>query len=74
MKRKTITETMKFLKDNPEYGRSFYEYFEDMRDELIAEQFRRSDPQYHKQCQHSAAFIQDKILGDFGLKSLSRRD
>lgn len=73
-KKKTITEVIKFLKANPEFGRAFHEYFEDMRDELIAAKWTRVDPQFDKKCHIAAEFIQSKILNDFGLKPLSRRD
>jgi len=73
-KKPTITDVIKLLRSNPEYGRAFHEYFEDMRDELIAAKFTRADIGFDKKCHISAEFIQSKILGEFALKDLSRRD
>ena len=72
--KKTIADVIKLLRDNPEYGRAFYEYFEDKRDELISAQFTRTDPGFDKKCHISAQFVQNQILDEFKLKSLSRRD
>ena len=73
-KKKTITDVIKFLKANPEFGRAFHEYFEDLREELIAVKWTRVDPGFSNKCNIAAEFIQSKVLNDFDLKSLSRRD
>jgi len=72
--KKTISDVIKFLKENPDYGRAFYEHYEDMRDELIAVKWSRTDPNFDKKCHIGAEFIQAQILDAFQLKSLSRRD
>jgi len=73
-KKKSVQDVIKLLKDNPEYGRAFHEYFEDMRDELIAVKWTRTDPNFDKKCHIGAEFIQSSILNTFNLKELSRRD
>ncbi len=72
--RKDITDAIKLLKDNPEYGRAFHEHFEDLRDHLISVKWTRTDPEYSRKCNIAAEFIQHNILDMCGLKSLSRKD
>jgi hypothetical protein len=73
-KKKSISDVIKFLESNPEYGRAFHEYYEDLRDELIAVKWTRTDPNFDKKCAIGAEFIQANILNVFNLKKLSRRD
>jgi hypothetical protein len=74
MAKKGINDVIKLLKNNAEHGRAFHEHFEDVREQLLAEPWRRNDTHYQKSCQIAAAFIQAEILDQFNLKSLSRRD
>ena len=73
-KKTTISDVIKFLETNPEMGRAFHEYYEDLRDELIAVKWTRTDPNFDKKCNIGAEFIQSNILNVFNLKKLSRRD
>jgi len=72
--KKEISDVIKLLKSNPEYGRAFYEHFEDLRDHLISVKWTRTDPGFSNKCNIGAEFIQHNILDVFGLKSLSRKD
>jgi hypothetical protein len=67
-----ITTVIKFLRDNPEFGRAFHEHFEDRRDDLIGVKWTRSDPELSRKCNIGAEMIQAEILDMFDLKSLSR--
>lgn len=73
-KKKSIDDVIKLLKDNPEYGRAFYEHYEDLRDHLIGVKWTRTDPGFSEKCNVAAEFVQADILNVFGLKSLSRKD
>ena len=68
-----INEVKKFLRDNPEFGAAFHDYFETRREELIAVPWVSHKPDMNKKWQMIAAFIQDEILNEFGLKSVSRQ-
>ena len=68
-----INEVKKFLRDNPEFGAAFHDYFETRREELIAVPWVSHKPEMNKKCQMIASFIQDEILNEFGLKSVSRQ-
>ena len=68
-----INDVKKLLRDNPEFGAAFHDYFETRREELIAVPWVSHNPQMNKKCQMIAAFIQDEILNEFNLKSVSKR-
>ena len=68
-----INDVKKFLRDNPEFGAAFHDYFETRREELIAVPWVSHNPDMNKKCQMIAAFIQDEILNEFGLKAVSRQ-
>ncbi len=71
--KKTLNDLKKFLKESyPEYGKAFYDHFEERREELIAVPWVSHNPSLNAKCQMNAAFIQDEILNDFGLKRVSR--
>jgi len=69
----SINDVKKLLRDNPEFGVAFHDYFETRRQELIAVPWVSHNPQMNKKCQMIAAFIQDEILNEFNLKSVSKR-
>jgi len=73
MAKKSINDVKKLLKDNPEFGKAFHDYFENRREELISVPWVSHQPEMNKKCQMMAAFIQDEILNEFGLKTISRR-
>lgn len=68
-----INDVKRLLRENPEYGAAFHDYFETRREELIAVPWVSHNPEMNRKCQMIAAFIQTEILGDFGLKSVSRK-
>lgn len=69
----TIEDVKKFLADNPDFGKAFHDHFERRRDELIAVPWIQHQLGLDKKAIANAAFIQDEILNDFGLKSVSRK-
>ena len=71
--KKTLQDLKKLLRDDyPEYGKAFHDYFETRREELIAMPWVSHNPDMNRKCQINAAFIQDEILNEFGLKKISR--
>ena len=73
IEKKTIQDVKKLLRDDyPEYGKAFHDYFETRREELIATPWVSHNPHMNAKCQMNAAFIQDEILSEFGLKRVSR--
>jgi hypothetical protein len=68
-----IEDVKKFLKDNPEFGKAFHDHFEARREELLALPWICHALGMDKKAQIAASFIQEEILNDFGLKSISRR-
>jgi hypothetical protein len=68
-----IEDVKKFLKDNPEFGKAFHDHFEQRREELISMPWVMHAIGMDKKAQVAAAFIQEEILNDFGLKAISRR-
>lgn len=73
-KKKSIHDVITLLKENPEYGRAFYEHFEELRESLISARWRSVNPIYDKKCAAVESFVQEEILNQFGLKGLSRKD
>lgn len=69
---KTFTEFKQFLNANPEHAKAFHDYYETRREELIAVPWVQSALGLDKKAQICAAFIQDEILNEFGLKHTSR--
>ena len=69
----TIEDVKKFLKDNPDFGKAFPDHFEQRREELISLPWIQHQLGMDKKAQACAAFIQEEILNDFGLKSISRK-
>lgn len=70
--RKTISDVKKLLRDNPEYGAAFHDYFETRREELMAVPWVANDDALSRKCSLMAGFIQDELLNEFGLKDVSR--
>lgn len=68
---KTISDVKQLLKDNPEYGKAFHDYFEARREELIATTWVSRLTGEDKKCQIAASFIQNEVLDDFDLKDIS---
>jgi len=68
-----INDVKKLLRDNPEFGAAFHDYFETRREELIAVPWVSHNPEMNRKCQMIAAFIQDEILNEFNLKTVSRK-
>ncbi len=68
-----INDVKKFLRDNPEFGAAFHDYFETRREELIAVPWIAKKLGMNKESAICAAFIQDEILNEFGLKAVSRQ-
>ena len=68
-----ITDVKKFLKDNPEFGKAFHDHFEARREELISMPWVCHALGMDKKAIAVSAFIQEEILNDFGLKSISRK-
>ncbi len=73
MDNKSINDVKKLLRDNPEFGAAFHNYFETRREELIAVPWVSHNPDMNRKCQIIAAFIQDELLNEFGLKGVSRK-
>ena len=73
MANKSINDVKKLLRDNPEFGAAFHEYYETRREELIAVPWVSHNPAMNRKCQMIAAFIQDEILNEFNLKSIARK-
>jgi hypothetical protein len=69
----TIQDVKKFLQDNPEFGKAFHDHFEQRREELIAVPWLQHQLGLDKKAIANAAFIQDELLNEFGLKSISRK-
>jgi hypothetical protein len=69
----TIEDVKKFLKDNPDFGKAFHDHFEQRREELIAMPWICHALGMDKKATAVSAFIQEEILNDFGLKSISRK-
>lgn len=67
-----ISKIKKFLQDNPEVGVAFFDYYEQRREELIAVPWTSHNPAMNAKCQIVAAFIQEEILNDLGLKEVAR--
>jgi len=72
MDKKSINDVKKLLRNNPEYGAAFHDYFETRREELIAVPWVSHNSEMNRKCQMMAAFIQDEILNEFNLKDVSR--
>lgn len=72
-KRKDWNDVLKMFNEFPELGAAFYTHFEDKREELIAAQWTRCDPNFDKKCHHAAQFISHEILSESGLKHLTRK-
>jgi len=72
MDKKSINDVKKLLRNNPEYGAAFHDYFETRREELIAVPWVSHNAEMNRKCQMMAAFIQDEILNEFNLKDVSR--
>jgi hypothetical protein len=70
--RKTINDVKKLLRDNPEYGAAFHDYFETRREELMSVPWVANDDALSRKCSLMAGFIQDELLNEFGLKDVSR--
>jgi len=70
---KGINDVKKFLRDNPEFGAAFHDYFETRREELISIPWVQKKLGMNKESAIIAAFIQDEILNEFGLKPVSRQ-
>ena len=70
--RKTINDVKKLLRDNPEYGAAFHDYFETRREELMAVPWVANDDALSRKCSLMAGFIQDELLNEFDLKDVSR--
>ena len=68
-----INDVKRLLRENPEYGAAFHDYFETRREELIAVPWVSHNPEMNRKCQMIAAFIQDEVLNEFGLKQVSRQ-
>ena len=68
-----IKDVKRLLRENPEYGAAFHDYFETRREELIAVPWVSHNPEMNRKCQMIAAFIQDEVLNEFGLKQVSRQ-
>ncbi len=68
-----INDVKKFLRDNPEFGAAFHDYFETRREELIAVPWIAKKLGMNKESAICAAFIQTELLDDFGLKAVSRQ-
>ena len=73
MPKPTINDVKKLLRDNPQFGAIFHDYFENRREELLAVPWVSHNPQLNQKCQLMASFIQDEILNEFGLKDVSRQ-
>ena len=73
MDKKNINDVKELLRNNPEFGAAFHDYFETRREELISFPWVSHNPDMSRKCQIIAAFIQTEILGDFGLKDISRK-
>ncbi len=73
VKSKDWNDVLRYFAENQELGAAFYNHFESRRDELIAIQWTRTDPNFDKKCHHAAQFIQVEILDDSGLKHLTRK-
>jgi len=69
----TIEDVKKFLKDNPDFGKAFHDHFEQRREELIAMPWVCHALGMDEKAAAVSAFIQEEILNDFGLKSISRK-
>ncbi len=53
---KTLSDLKKFLlNDYPEYGKAFYDHFEQRREELIAVPWVTDNPRMEAKCQMNAA-------------------
>lgn len=63
----------KFLHANPEVGAAFYDHWEKRREELISVPWTSHNPELNTKCQVVAAFINEELLNDFGLKEVSRK-
>jgi hypothetical protein len=71
--KKEISDVIQLLRDNPDFGIAFHNYFEEQRDSLLSSAWNQGSDDYDKKAVSAAMYITDEILATFNLTDLARR-